>query len=30
VPWWGAVYHAWDLARAEVPTLIDGWVALLP
>jgi len=21
VPWWGAVYHAWDLARADLPVL---------
>ena len=21
VPWWGAVYHAWDLARADIPGL---------
>jgi len=21
VPWWGVVYHAWDLARADLPVL---------
>jgi len=24
VPWWGTVYHAWDLARADLPVLEIG------